>query len=113
MAATENNDDDRRIHRRQRRREGAHEDVEPPRDEVQLRRRLSDTGRLPDVPADQGQGAAREESLQELHFAHVLAARFRAAESRGAIPDDADAQPNAGGQRRGQREDEAGAVCAA
>lgn len=87
--------------------------MEPPRDEVQLRRRLPDPGRLPDVPTDQGQGAAGEEPLQELYPAHVLAARLRPAKSRGAVPDDADAQPNAGGQRRGQREDAPGAVRAA
>lgn len=110
VAAAEDDDDDRRVHRRQRGREGADEDVEPPRDEVQLRRRLPDPGRLPDVPAAQGQGAAREEPVQELHTAHVLAARLRHAESGGAVPDDADAEPDAGGQRRGQRKDAGGAA---
>lgn len=105
MAAAEDHDDDRRVHRRQRGREGAHEDVEPPRHEVQLRRRLPDPARLPDVPADEGQGAPREEPLQELRSSHELAARLRAAQPRGAVPDHTDAEPDVGGQRRGQRED--------
>lgn len=61
VAATEDHDDDRRVHRCQRGREGTHEDVEPTRHEVQLRRRLSDTHRLSDVPTDAGKGVTREE----------------------------------------------------
>lgn len=63
MVTTENDDDDRRVHRRERRRERTDEDVESTCDEVQLRWRLSDTTGVPNVPADERQGASREESL--------------------------------------------------
>lgn len=63
MAPTENNDDDRRVHRRKRRRKRTHENVESSRYETQLRRRLSNTSRLPDVPPDARQGAAREKPV--------------------------------------------------
>lgn len=79
--------------------------MEPARHEVQLRRRLSDPHRLPNVPPDERQGAAREEPVQELRVAHVFAARLRAAEPGRALPDHPNAQPNAGRQRRSQRED--------
>lgn len=79
--------------------------MEPARDEVQLRRRLSDPDRLPDVPADEGQGAPGKKSLPELHLAHELAARLRDAESGRALPNRSNAEPNAGGQRGSQGED--------
>ena len=105
VAATEDDDDDRRVHRRQRGREGAHEDVEPPRHEVQLRGRLSDPHRLPDVPPDERKGTTREEFVQEFCFTRVFAARFWVTEPGGVVPDGADAEPDVGGQRRCQRED--------
>lgn len=97
VAAAENYDDDRRVHRRQRGGEGADENVESPRDEVQLRGRLPDPTGLSNVPANEGQGTAREESIQELHAAHVFTPRLRAAQPGGFVPDGPDAQPNASG----------------
>lgn len=94
LAPAEDHDDDRRVHRRQRGRKGTHEDVEPTRDEIQLRGRLPDTPRLPDVPANERQGVAREKLVQEFHPARELATRLRATQPRRFAPDRADVEPN-------------------
>lgn len=79
--------------------------MEPPRHEVQLRRRLPDTAGLPNVPPKERKRTPREELVQKLRPTHVLATRLRPTQPSSALPNRTNAEPNVGGQRRSQRED--------
>lgn len=91
LVAAQNDADDRRVYRRERGREGAHEDVEPARDEVRLRRGLPDSGRARDVHRVSRAGTAAEASVPQLCAAHELDVRLWAGVARGHAEDDPEA----------------------